>query len=287
MADTKHYSTADYEERAQKLKRLLEYRNLLKSLGLPDQWIDNSALPNREESILEILAKQPTYKPVNLEDKGSFPGALADYGKERGLHIGTQDHYNRPDMKDEVYFPSYDYLKGQYKDLYRYQADLYHRPEEYFKNLDMARVRFRPLEKRDDNPDAIYFGQRDLIDMGTPQRAGYDILVHEQEHRNQQKYPTTAYSTGPKREHAKDTNEHIKAVGRFSESEDKQIEALNKSKIRYTFDGYSGQKEDWEKRAEIRRLQSLQPRRDEIPFTSLPVGPLEQGGMRLKPIKKR
>lgn len=276
MADTQHYSTADYEERAQKVKRLLEYRNLLESLGIRKEEIDNNKIPDRDFTFLERMAQQKPYMPFNQTDNGNFPGKAVEYSPNLPRISGT---YSK--RFNEVYFPEIQKMREQYADMYRSQPELYHKPEKYYKNLDMTRVSFEP---DDLDTHGSYQGRTDQIRLNSYSPYPFDTLVHENEHRKQHKYPEDKLMLEPEFEgnnflDKNDLKKKWDQRDRFSGSMSKYLEELSKEIYRgRTGHGYTGQQEATEKAAEMRRLQSLQP------YNTLPASPLEQGGYMMKPL---
>lgn len=270
MADKKHYSTADYEERAQKLKRLLEYRNLLESLGIRKEEIDNNKIPDRDFTFLERMAQQKALMPFSQTDNGNFPGKGVDYSPDLPRITGT---YSK--KFNDVYFPEIQRMKDQYVQMYKNQPELYHHPEKYYKNLDMTRVSFAP---DDMDTGGSYKPFLDELSLNSYSPHPWDTLVHENEHRNRRKFPKDALQSEIPWHVFDNQAEQADQQKRFTESFVKQLKNMPRANMGFAAGAWTGQKEGTEMAAELRRLQSLQP------YNTLPQPPLEQGGMTLKPL---
>lgn len=273
MADYKHVNTADYEERLYKLKRLLEYRNLLQSLGIKKEEIDDRKIPDRDFTFLERMAQQKPYIPFSQTDNGNFPGKGVAYSNELPRITGT---YSK--RFNDVHFPEIGKMRDQYVEMYKNQPELYHHPEKYYKNLDMTKVRFAP--------DDIYTGgsynfMEDDLRLNSYGPHPFDTLVHENEHRNAAKYPKDAMQSEVPWGVFDDLSAARDQQKRFTESFLKLLSNFPRANMGFSGGGWTGQKDGSEMTAELRRLQSLQP------YNTLPTSPLEQGGMYMQPIRRK
>ncbi len=265
MADYKHVNTADYEDRAYKLNRAAAYKKLLSDLGYKPDQIKDEKIPQRDFGLLEELASQPSNRPYSLAS-GVHPMSLVDYADSRGFHQGELRTYrdNDGNGKVELNYPSYEHSKWNYKNLYNHDQDLLYNPDKYLKNLNPSRIR---AERQDRSADASYHLYKDIIQMNANSSYFLDSLVHENEHRNQFKYPKDAFPVDFKYDPpllGLDNSYYGKGFltrqANYDQSIDKQLNSLEHNMSPYGFSGYTGQPERMEKLAEIRRLQSLQKR---------------------------
>lgn len=265
MSDYKHVNTADYEDRLHKLKRAEEYKKLLTSLGYKPNQIKDEKIPQRDFGLLEELASQPSNIHYSLA-AGVHPMSLVDYADTRGFHQGELQTYRDNDGsgKVELHFPSYEHSKWNYKNLYDREQDLLYNPDRYLKNLNPSRIR---AERQDRSADASYHPYKDIIQMNANSPFFLDSLVHENEHRNQFKFPQDAFPHEFKydpplfgKAYQDYRDGFLNRQANYDLSINKQINSLNNSMSPYGFSGYTGQSERMERLAEIRRLQSLQER---------------------------